>query len=257
MKIGVCVKSTPDTAITRFKYTSGNDGIDAAQVKFTVNPYDEFAVEEAARMKEAHGGEVVAVTVGDAGAGKVLRETLAVGVDRGVHVDAVNTDSLATARLLAAVARSEGFGVLFCGKVAVDDQASAVPAMVAELLGWPHVSVVTAFSTDGATFTASRAVGGGVEEVVTGALPVVITAERGLNEPRYQKLKDIMAAKKKVVAVVTPESLGVSAADLAPVVTFSAYADPPERPKGRVIPGDAAEAARELVRLLRDEAKVL
>lgn len=259
MKIGVCTKSTPDTE-TRIKIRADGEGIDAAGIKWIIGPYDQIALERAVTIKEKLGGEVVLFTVGGEDAKKNLYDGLAVGGDRAVQIAdpaLAAADSLGIARVLAAAVKAEGSEVLFCGKQAIDDDNVQVPAMIAEILGWPHVSFVNTFETDGKTFKASRAVGGGVEEVVEGNLPVVLTADRSLAVPRYAKLPDIMKAKKKPVATKNLAALGLSAADAAPAVKVSKFALPPARAKGRIIPGETPVAVKELVRLLREEAKVL
>jgi electron transfer flavoprotein beta subunit len=260
MKIGVCVKVVPDTD-TRIKIAGGGAGIDEAGIKWIVSPYDAFGIEEAVQTQEKHGGEVVLLSVGKADWQTALRASgLAVGASRAVVVDdaaTAGTDALGIARVLAAAAKAEGVELLFTGKQAIDDDNVQVPAMVAELLGWPHVSFVSEFSTDGSTFTATRNVGGGTLEVVTGSLPVVITAERGLNTPRYAKLPAIMAAKKKPVDVKALGDVGLSADDVAPAVQLSGFDLPPSRPAGRKLSGDVDTMVAELVRLLREEAKVI
>lgn len=260
MKVGVCVKVTPDTD-ARIKIQGDASGIESNGIKFIVSPYDAFAVEEGVQLKEANGGDVVLFSVGDSSWQSQLRQSgLAVGGDRAVIIedDALNqTDSLGIARTLAAAIKAEECEIVFCGKQAIDDDNVQVPAMLAELLGWPCVSLVNSFTLDGGTFTATRATGGGIEEVVTGSLPVVITAERGLNKPRYAKLPQIMKAKRKPIDTKDLASLGLSADDVAPAVTFTNYAPPPARPSGRILEGDAATTAKELVRLLREEAKVI
>jgi electron transfer flavoprotein beta subunit len=257
MKVAVCVKSTPDTD-TRVKPVG--DGIDPAGIKWIISPYDAFALEQGAATKEKHGGECVLFSVGGGDTAKNLRDGLAVGADRAVQIDdpaMKSTDSLGVARALAAAIRADGSEIAFCGKQAIDDDNVQVPAMLAELLGWPHVSMVVEFAIDGNTFTAVRSVGGGARERVSGALPVVITAERGLNTPRYAKLPDIMKAKSKKLDVKNLAALGLSAADVAPAVSTTKFGPPPERPKGRMIQGDVPTQVKELVRLLREEAKVL
>ena len=260
MKVGVCVKVTPDTD-ARIKIQADGTGIEKDGIKFIVSPYDAFAVEEGVQLKEAGGGEVVLFSVGDSSWQSQLRQSgLAVGGDRAVIIqDAAldNTDSLGVAKALAAAIRAEECEIVFCGKQAIDDDNVQVPAMLAELLGWPCISVVNEFSIEGNSFTASRATGGGIEEVVSGTLPVVITAERGLNKPRYAKLPAIMKAKRKPIDQKDLGSLGLSAADVSPAVAFSNYSPPPARPTGRILEGDAATTAKELVRLLREEAKVI
>ncbi len=259
MKIGVCIKSTPDTD-ARIKIQGGGEGIDPTGVKFIISPYDVFALEEGVQAKEKSGGEVIAYCVGDDAAQKNLRDALALGADKAVHIndaDIVGSDSLAIARGLAAALKADGAEIAFCGKQAIDDDAVQVPAMLAELLGWAQVSFVKEFETDGATFRAVRNVGGGIEEVVEGDLPVVITADRNLNSPRYAKLPDIMKAKRKPLETRDKAALGLSPEDIAPAVEVGGFGPPPERARGRMLEGDPATVAKELVRLLRDEAKVI
>lgn len=258
MKIGICTKITPDTD-TRIKI-QGN-GIDESAAKWVISPYDSFAIEEAIQTKEAHGGEVVSFTVGKDSVVTQLRGgCLALGADRAVIVNdpaAIASDSLGIARSLAAAIKKEESELIFCGKVAIDDDNVQVPAMVSELLGWALVSRVSEFSTDGESFTATRNMDGGIQEVVTGKLPAVITADRGLNTPRYAKLPAIMKAKRKKVNKYDLAALGLSADDVAPAVSCESWGYPPERPTGRIIEGDVDTAVSELVRLLREEAKVI
>jgi electron transfer flavoprotein beta subunit len=259
LKVAVCIKSTPDTD-TRIQVTAGGAGIDESGIKWIMSPYDGFALEEGVLAKEKHGGEVVLFSAAATDVSKVVRDALALGADRAVVVeDALlkGADSLGVATALAKAIAAEGSEIVFCGKQAIDDDNVQVPAMIAEVLGWPHVSFVKAFAVEGGGFTATRNVGGGVEETVKGSLPVVITAERGLNTPRYAKLPEIMKAKTKPLAKKTAAGLGLSADDLAPAVTLSGFGTPPARAKGKVLTGDPAAVAKELVQLLRDEAKVL
>ena len=259
MKIGVCIKSTPDTD-TRIQIDGSGTGIENNGIKWIISPYDAFAIEEGVQSKEAAGGEVVLFSASDRDVSKNLRDALALGPDRAVLVkdDAMaSTDALGTASALAAAIKAEECEIVFTGKQAIDGDNVQVPAMIAELLGWPHVSFVTDFQLDGSNFTAVRSVGGGTEEVVTGSLPVVITAERGMNSPRYAKLPMIMKAKRKKLDTKSAADLGLSADDLAPAVTLNNFGLPPGRPAGRILEGDAASTSKELVRLLREEAKVI
>jgi electron transfer flavoprotein beta subunit len=185
---------------------------------------------------------------------------LALGADRATLINdpaALASDSLGVARALAAAITRDECSLVFCGKQAIDDDNVQVPAMMAELLGWAQVSFVNEFETDGSTFKASRSVGSGTIEVVTGDLPVVITADKGLNTPRYAKLPAIMKAKKKPIEKLSLADLGLEAADVAPAVLVSDYGLPPGRPKGRILEGEVDEQVSELVRLLREEAKVI
>jgi electron transfer flavoprotein beta subunit len=219
-------------------------------VKWVLSPYDEFAVEQALLLREAHGGEVVAVSAGRAAAQSTLRQALAMGADRALLVEDARyerADALARARALAAVARAEDAELVLLGKYAV----------VAELLDWPHVSAVSKLELAGGAFTAEREIEGAVE-VHEGRLPVVLSCDKGLNEPRYASLKGIMQAKKRPLDTRTPAALGLDPDELArPRVIWEALELPAGRVAGRRIEGEPRAAARELVRLLREEAKVL
>ncbi|MFZ5482062.1 MAG: electron transfer flavoprotein subunit beta/FixA family protein [Myxococcota bacterium] len=258
MKVGVCLKQVPATD-TRIRVNPAGNGILTDDVKWEINPYDEYALEEGIRLKQAgKATEVVILTIGGADAEARIRDGLARGADRAVRVDApAGLDALGKARVLAAAAKAEGVGILLCGRQSIDTDNGAVPAMTAELLGWPQVSWVDKLTIDGEAFTAQRAAGGGVREVVAGRLPAVVTCDKGLNEPRYATLPGIMAAKKKAIAAKSAADLGLDAGALAPLVEESAMGLPPARPAGKIVPGDAATAAAELVRLLREEAKVI
>ena len=257
MKIAVCVKQVPATD-SRIKPAADGKSVDLAGVKWEVNPYDEFAMEEALRLKERHGGEVVALSIGGEILEEAMRSMLAVGADRAVVLkDAAYArgDALAVSAALAALVRRESPDVVFCGKQAVDRDQMAVPAMLAERLDWPQVTVVVKieFGPDGKTARAEREVEGGREEWEV-TLPAVIAAQKGLNEPRYANLKGIMAAKKKPIDVVTAADLGLPPAETVPVVSVE---QPSQARKNRMIAGDAAAQVAELVRVLRDEEKLL
>jgi electron transfer flavoprotein beta subunit len=260
VKIGVCLKQVPATD-TRIRVNATADGVLTDDVKWEINPYDEFALEEGIRLKQAgKGTEVVIFTIGGADSEARIRDGLARGADRAVRLDDpafAGLDALGKARVLAAALKQEGIGIALCGRQSIDTDNGAVPAMLAELLGWPQVSWVDKLTIEGEGFTAQRAAGGGVREVVQGRLPAVITCDKGLNEPRYATLPGIMAAKKKPVAAKNAAALGVDAGALAPLVKESAMSLPPARPAGKIVQGDAATAAAELVRLLREEAKVI
>lgn len=255
MKIGVCAKVSLD-ADARVAVNPDGTSINLTGAKLVVGDYDQLAVEEAIRTKEAHGGEVVSYTVGDAGNVKQLRSgALALGVDRAVLVTEACEDPLGIAKLLAAAVQKDGCEVVFTGKSTTDSQNFQVGVMLAELLGWAHVSQVTALSFEGSSFKATRNVDAGVREVVQGSLPAVITCEDGLNEVRYAKLPAIMKAKKKPLDQVGAGDVGADTG--AARMKTANLAPPPSRPPGRIIEGDAATAAKELIRLLREEAKVL
>jgi electron transfer flavoprotein beta subunit len=260
MNILVFVKRVPDTE-SRIRIQHEARSIIEDGLNFVVSPYDEFAVEEALRLKETKGGTVRVVTIGREEAIPVLRKCLAMGADEALVVkdDIPETyDGLRTARIIVrAVERKfAGTDLLVFGKQAVGTDNSQVPSMVAELLGLPQANVVTKLEVEGASATALREVEGGMEKVVF-TLPAVVSAQKGLNEPRYETLKGIMAAKRKEIPVVKLEELGLSADELEPKVAVVGLNIPPQRQAGKILQGDPAEAARELVSLLHHEAKVI
>ena len=265
MKIGVFVKRVPDTEF-KVKLKDGGAAIDQAEAKFVVNPYDEFAVEEALKLKEKIGGEVVVFCFGPKGAEENIRAALAMGADRGVRIEEEGfegSDSFGVASTLAAAARKEGIEMLFAGKMAIDDQASSVGPMAAELLGWPQGTSAEKFeiSGDQKTVTIHRPVGGGTVEVLELDVPALITADKGLNSPRYASLPNIMKAKKKPIDTLKAGDLGVDTSRLGKAgarVQSVSHSLPPARSAGRKIDGaDLSDVAARLVRALREEAKVI
>jgi electron transfer flavoprotein beta subunit len=249
LRIIVCIKRVPDTE-ARIKPAADGASVDAAGVKFVISPYDEFALEMALRLKEAGAGtEVVAVTVGPAGAAEQLRAALAVGADRAVLLKGEPTlDGLATAHALAAEIRGLDAGLVLLGMKAADDDQQQVGPMLAELLDLPCVTVVAEIELQNDALTAHREIEGGVE-IVTAPLPAVVSVTKGPHEPRYPSLKGIMAAKKKPLDEKDAQ-LGRSR------IRVRAIVPPPDRPPGRII-GEGVDAVPELIRLLREEAKVL
>jgi len=250
MKIAVCIKRVADSE-ARIKIGADGKTLDEAGVKFTLNPYDEFAVEEALRRKEKAGaGEVVVVSLGPAAAQETIRTALAMGADRGVllQTDKIPADGFEVAKALAAELRDGGYDLILFGKMAIDDYNHQVGPMVAELLGLPCVTSVAHLTLEAGKGTAEREVEGGIE-VVEFPLPAVLTADKGLNEPRYPALKGIMAAKKKPLDV-KPIALPGGGLEVL------AMTPPAERKEGRIV-GEGPAAVPELVRLLREEAKVL
>jgi electron transfer flavoprotein beta subunit len=250
VKIAVCVKRVPDTE-ARIKVGADGQTIDESGVKFVLNPYDEYAVEEALRRKEAAGsGEVVVYSVGGDAAQETIRGALAMGADRGVllKADRIPPDPLPVARALADELKGGGYDLILFGKLAVDDYQHGTGIMVAELLGLPSVGAVSRLTLEAGTGRAEREIEGGVE-VLEFSLPAVLTADKGLNDPRYPALKGIMAAKKKPLEVkpVALQGAGLEAVELA-------Y--PTERQAGRIV-GEGADAVPALVAALRAEAKVI
>lgn len=260
MNILVFVKRVPDTE-SRIRIQHETKSIVEDGLNFVVSPYDEYAMEEALKLREAKGGTVRVVSVGKDEAITALRKGLAMGADEAFLVkdDSPETyDGLRTARIIARTVERKfsGTDLLLFGKQAVGTDNSQVPAMVAELLGLPQATVVTKLEVEGTSATALCEIEGGMEKVAL-ALPAVVTAQKGLNEPRYETLKGIMAAKKKDIPVVKLEELGFGSDELASQVEVTGLDVPAPRQAGRILKGDPAETARELVRLLRTEAKVI
>lgn len=259
MNIYVFVKRVPDTE-SKIRINQGARSVIEEGLNFVINPYDEFAVEEALRLREAKGGTVRIFSVGGEESLAILKKCLAMGADEAVLIkDATrgSYDGLRTARTIAAAAKKySGFDLLLFGKQSVDADNAQVPAMVAELLGLPQANAVTKLEITGNEGTAYREIEGGTEKIVF-SLPAVVSAQKGLNEPRYETLKGIMAAKKKIVPVVQGEELGLAAEDLNSTVEITGLDVPAPRQAGKVLQGDPGEAARELVRLLHEEAKAI
>jgi electron transfer flavoprotein beta subunit len=260
MNIVVFVKRVPDTE-SRIRIQHETAAIVEEGLNFVISPNDEYAVEEGLRLREAGGGKVTAVSLGGDEILPVLRKCLAMGVDEALLIkdDRKETyDGLRVARILAAAvkARFAEADLLLFGRLSVGADNAQVPAMTAELLGWPQATVVTKLLIEGRSGAAQREIEGAVEKVAF-TLPAVVSAQKGLNEPRYETLKGIMAAKKKTIPVVTPAELGLTAEDIAPRVEILGLETPPAKAGGKMIGGTPEEAARELVRLLRDEAKVI
>lgn len=257
MKIFVCIKQVPDTE-TKIKIAPDSTGIDTTSIKWIVNPYDEYAIEESIKIKEANAGSTVTViTVGPKKrVGEVLRTALAMGADEGVIVDGPESlDPLATAKALAAAIKLEGgFDLVLAGKSAIDDNASSVGPMVAQLLGIPHSSVVGKLTVSPGVVVAEREIEGGAKEVSQIQTPALITATKGLNTPRYASLPGIMKAKKKTLKELEFGSLSPDSQFKTSLTNFRL---PAEKPAVKLITGTAEQQATELVQLLRDEAKAL
>ena len=248
MKILVALKQVPDTE-SKIKVAADGRSLDSADVKWITSPYDEYALEEAIRIKEAKGAEVVALSVGGDSTKDVLKNALALGADAAVLLKGDGQgDAFAVAQMIAAYAKDKGFDLILCGNKGLGGDNAAMGPMLAELLGVAQANVIVKLDLGDGTFRAEREIEAG-SEIVEGALPAVITAQKGLNEPRYASLKGIMAAKKKTI-----EELDAAPATAGALI--SALALPPERPAGRKLEGDAAAQAQALLQALRDEAKV-
>lgn len=255
----VCITHVPDTE-SRIKIAADGRKIDEAGLKFIVSPYDEFALEEAIRLKEAKGGDVTVVTFGPDRAQQALREALARGATKAVHVkgESTDADSLGVAKVLAAAVKTIPHDIVFLGKQGVGTDNGLVGPMLAELLGYPQVNVVTKLEAGDGKVTAHREIEG-AEEVIECPTPAVITAQKGLNEPRYASLKGIMAAKKIAIDTKSVADLGLEDGDIFNQrVVHVSLEMPPEKSGGRKIDGaDPAAAAQEILKYVREQAKSL
>jgi electron transfer flavoprotein beta subunit len=249
MNILVLLKAVADSEAV-IKPAADGKSVALDSINWIISPYDEYAIEEALRQREADGaGEVVAVSFGGDDVPKVLRNALAMGVDRAVHIKgSASFDPLATARVLAAALKGMSYDVILCGKQAIDHDHHAVGVMTAELLNIPSVSVVTKIERSGSKLKIEREVEGGVEVIET-AMPCLLTCNKGLNEPRYASLKGIMAAKKKPIDEIASEPVS------AQIEVITVQSRPPRQP-GEIV-GSGVDAVPALVKKLREEAKVI
>jgi len=264
MNIIVCMKQVPDSE-AQIRVEPDGLGIITGGIKFVMNPYDEYGVEEALKVKEKFGGTVTIVCVGPARAVEAIRTGLAMGVDKAVHLDDPafeGGDAFSTAKALATAIKGMEYDLIFCGKQAIDDDLSTVGSALAEMLAIPQISVVTKveFSEDGKKAKVNRQIVGG-EEIIEVSLPAILTAQKGLNEPRYASLPGIMKAKKKEIKSIKVADLGLdpgSVGEAGAKTRILKMSSPPRREAGRVIEGETAEVtAPKLAKLLREEAKVI
>ena len=264
MKILVVLKQVPDST-TNIKIRPDGGDIERAGVKMVVNPFDEFAIEQAVRLKEKRSDveSVTALIVGPAQASEAMRTALAVGADQGIHLQDEafdRLDELQFAALIAAAVKNGGYDLIITGKQEIDLDSGQLGPALAELLDIPHVGAATKLEVaeDGKSFVANRRIEG-AEEVVEVPLPALLTADKGLCEMRYPSLPNLMKAKRKPVQALKAADVAGLADATAGVggMTLNRFEPPPERPPGKVLDGEPEEAAKELVRLLREEAKAL
>jgi electron transfer flavoprotein beta subunit len=229
MKILVPVKRVVDYNV-KVRVKADGSGVDTANVKMSMNPFDEIATEEAIRLKEkGQAAEVVAVSLGEAKCQETLRTALAMGADRALLVEtSAELQPLAVAKLLQAIALQEQPGLVLLGKQAIDDDSNQTGQMLAALLGWPQATFVSKLQIEGGAAVVSREVDEGLEQLKV-KLPAIVTVDLRLNEPRYASLPNIMKAKKKPLATLTPEALGV---DVTPRLTYLRFEEPPKRQAG-------------------------
>jgi len=255
MKICVCVKHVPDTAATI--KLDGENGFKDSEIKFVVNPYDEYGVEEAVSLVEKQGGEVVIITVGKAAAAATIRGAMAMGAHRAILVKTQGQflDSGLTADALKVVMEQDGLpDIIFTGKGSVDTESFQTQYRLAKSLNLPIVNEVSKLTVDHGKAIAERETGGGEKQVIEMNLPCVIGATKGLNEPRYPKFPDIMKAKKKEIREIQISSLGID--ESKGRVVIEKLESVPERSGAKMIEGSVNEQVTELVRILKKDEKV-
>jgi len=248
VKIAVCMKQVPDSE-TKIVIKEGGKWIDDTGVNYIINPYDEFAIEEALRIQEKAGGEVIAVSLGPDRSINAIRTALAMGVHSGIHIKTSTMYiGLSAAKLLAEALKPLNADLILFGKQAIDDDNMQIGPMVAELLNLPAVTVVSKLTITHTGGTAEREIEGG-KEIIEFSLPAVVTAQKGLNEPRYPSLKGMMMAKSKPITSLTP-------AEIVSGITIIGIEYPPKRQAGKIFT-TGADAVPDVVRLLREEAKAV
>lgn len=261
MKILVIIKRTPDTE-TEIKLTGDGSAIDTANHKYIINPYDEYAIEEALKIKEANdGASVVIATFDQPDAKEVVIKGLAMGADRGLIVDSTDVagaDSLVCAKVLAKMIDKEQPNIVLCGRQAIDDDNMHVGTMLAEILDWPHINVINKLELSGETATVEREIEGGQSEVYEVSLPAIFGANKALNQPRYAALPGIMKAKRKPFDINPAADYLPEVASMAAGTEILSFQYPEEKPSGQIFKGEAvSDMVDKLVDKLQKEAKVL
>ncbi|WP_371378404.1 hypothetical protein [Sporomusa aerivorans] len=257
MDILVCIKQTFDSEAKIALTVNGQ--IDAGGIHLVINPYDEYAIEEAVRLKEKFGGEVTVLTIGGSRAQDALRTALAMGGDKGLLIDApelMAADEWVVAEILAKAASTLSYDLILAGRVAIDDGSAQVAVRLAEKLAIPAAASVVKLSISEKTATVIREIDGGTEELEI-RLPAVLTAQKGLNEPRYPSAMSIMKAKKKEIRTLSLADLGLDVKDLLPKMNIERYMLAEPRQTGRKLAGDIPQAVGELIHILQTDVKVL
>ncbi len=262
MDIIVCIKQVPDTA-AKIKIASDEKSIDLTDIEMVISPFDEYAVEEAIRIKEAKGGNTTVITYGPDRASQALRQCLAMGIDDAIHIKSdkfETSDAIVTANILAAVIKTLNYDLILFGKQGVGIDNAQVPAIVAEMLNLPQALVITKLELKSdKEALVNYEIEGGIATVEV-KLPAVFSTEKGINEPRYPTLKGIMASKKKPIKELSladlnigDEQAGLTGSKL--IINKLSY--PPPRPEGRILTGEPKDTVTQLVNLLKNEAKIL
>ena len=255
MNILVLMKQTFDT---EEKITLTDGKVNEDGIEFIINPYDEYAVEEAIKMKENNGGEVTIVSLGPSRTESAIRTAMAMGADKAflVENEDVALDEFSAAQILSSVIKEQEYDLILCGHMAVDDGSSQVPQRIAELLNIPYIGTAVKIETDQGQVVVERDVEGDTE-IVEAALPVIIAAQQGLNEPRYPSLPGIMKAKKKPLNRIDLDEIELNEREIEPRTEELEIFLPPKKEAGRILQGDLTDQTKELIQLLHNEAKVI
>jgi electron transfer flavoprotein beta subunit len=262
MDIILCLKEVPDTA-SIIKLSPDKKSINKQDLSFCMNPYDEYALEESLRIRDKFSDtKITVVTLGDRGAEQVLRTALSLGVDKAVHIltdkPSGELEAFFSSLCLSKFISTLKYDLILCGKQAVDDDSSSVGAMIAQFLNIPQVTVITKLQIkdDKKGFIAHKEIEG-AEEVIEGTLPALLTAQKGLNEPRLPSLMGIIQAKKKLIEKVDVKGLALKEDEIISKLEIVSMELPKDRKPGRVIGGEPDVAVKELIKILKDDAKVL
>ncbi|MEX2104776.1 MAG: electron transfer flavoprotein subunit beta/FixA family protein [Bacilli bacterium] len=257
MDIYVIMKRTFDT---EEQISIDNGVINKEGTEFIINPYDEYAIEEAIQLKDKHGGEVTVITIGNKQTEKQLRKALAMGCDKAVLIniedDLEASDQFTTAKILSEYLKDKAFDLILGGNVAIDNASGQVGPRLAELLDIPFVSTITKIDLNGAAVTIERDVEGD-SEIIETSLPLLVTAQQGLNEPRFPSLPGIMKAKRKPLEELTIDDLKLDKEDVKPKTRTIELYLLPAKEVGKILEGELEEQVKELINLLQMEAKVI
>jgi len=258
MNIVVCIKQTPNTE-AKIVVTPDKMDIEKDNIKYIISPYDELAVEESLRLKEKFGGSVTLITVGGDKSQEALRQALAMGADKAIQIwdeSLEKADSYVISKTLAKAIKNIEYDIILCGQKAIDTGAGLVGSMLSEALNIPQVCLITELKyIDENTFLAHRQIDGG-EEILEVNKPFLLTAQKGLNEPRYPTLPNIMKAKKKELKKLSLSDIGFTPENVIPKVKTLELNMPPEKKAGKILKNGESDVP-EFVRLLREEAKVI
>ncbi len=262
MEILVCVKRVPDTADAEVVLRPDGKGIREEDLAFGINEWDNYAVEEAIRLKEAHGGSVTIATVGSPESEDVLRRCLAMGADEAVMIDEAplaGADPYGVARALAALARRKPYDLVLAGAQAADDGYGMTGPVLAGYLGWPHATLVTSVSLEGGKAVVARELEGGLEEVLAVELPAVLTIQTGINEPRYVSIMGIRKVRSKEIPVVGPGEIGIGAGEVganANLLRSLGLSVPPAGKEAIMLKGAPAEVAQKILEIIKERGGV-